>query len=81
MKTARYVGGPLDGQDVVKNHGRWSIYRSDDGHPIPPRAGDRQFCTGRGARHERHYAHQRRNGHDYYVHATAITAWNRAGLP
>jgi hypothetical protein len=56
-----YLGGPLDGQEA--SAGR-SLYRDNDGRPLPVQVGDREWCRGRGAR--QFYA--RRGAH--YVHAT-----------
>lgn len=77
MATARYIGGPLDGQEATHTGGRWPAYRDDNGHHLPVGQGDREFCTFAGRPLRRHYAHQTdRDGQHVYVHATVFDAWN-----
>lgn len=81
-KTARYFGGPLDGQTVERKTaaGTWAIYRDDDGTKITVAVGDREWIRAEPA--TRYYARQLewvQEGHRnvprvVYVHATA---WNR----
>ena len=83
MKTARYVGGPLDGQTVEKARGRWSIYRDDDGQQISTARGDKEFYAGPrlGRPVTRYYTHQERlipgtaESEDLYIHGTAWKSW------
>lgn len=40
--TAKFVGGPLDGETYVKDFGgRWPLYLDNEGDSIPARSGDR----------------------------------------
>lgn len=79
MRTALYIGGPLDGQHAEKSTpGRWPIYRDDDGNPILTRKGDREWhCLG--TEPTRYYTHQLTTKDsrlvDVYVHATAWLTW------
>lgn len=43
MKTGRYVGGPLDGQEAHSRNGVWCLYRDDAGRPIAAAQGDRHW--------------------------------------
>ncbi len=55
MKDVRYLGGPLDGQQAVKGHGKWSIYRTDTGAAMRVDAGDRVFgVMGSGSARRQH---------------------------
>lgn len=42
MASARFVGGPLDGQTVERRHGKWSAYLAEDGGKMTTTDGDRQ---------------------------------------
>lgn len=83
MRTARYVGGPLDGRTVEKTAGRWSVYRDDDGQQISTARGDKEFYSNprAGMPLTRYYHHQQnaRPGAlplgDLYIHASVWHDW------
>jgi hypothetical protein len=80
-----YIGGPLHGQVATRTGNRWSIYRDDEGKPIPAARGSREIC-GLTPRLRRFYAHQSYSAGvgllgSCYVHATTIRDWSRSGRP
>lgn len=71
----RYFGGPLDG--TASDRPARSVYRDDDGTPIPAARGDREWC-GVDVKPTRYYARQYapvNEGGFVYVHATAWDDW------
>lgn len=78
--TARFIGGPLDGQTATRTGSRWSSYRGEDGQPIPTAKGDREFYSyGVGGIRppRRYYRYAPDDGGHVYVHASAWPAWSR----
>lgn len=80
-KTATYIGGPLNGQQVQRRGSVWPIFRDDDGSPIRASKGDREWTYGPC---RRFYTRQRTptpNGEVcVYVHATAWHDWRHGEL-
>lgn len=60
--VAIFVGGPLDGQDVIKTNGRWCLYRTE--------AGD--SCKRIPATLDNLYVYQEHRGKYFYIHASVI---------
>jgi hypothetical protein len=69
---ARYIGGPLAG--LTQDGTPRSIYRDDDGQPIPAVKGYREWAWFR-KEPQRYYARQVWRGRVYYIHATAWRNW------
>lgn len=64
MRTARYVGGPLDGQTVTKEAGPFHDYHDDDGRPVNVHVGSGEHRAGR------FYRFERWRGQDLFVHGS-----------
>lgn len=57
--TPRYVGGPLDGQEVRRGRGPLALYRDADGSPVRTQTGDGW------ARRSEAPGHYQRDGRSY----------------
>lgn len=70
---AHLIGGPLAGNSITRNGGRWPAYLDDTGQRLATTTGDREFArTRRGQTGRRYYMFQRRDGKPVYVHLTGL---------
>jgi hypothetical protein len=72
--TTKYIGGPLDGQEATRTGTQWSIYRDDEGNPIPTPKGDREHLKP-GRLPQRFYARQTRGNGVCYVYGPILRQW------
>lgn len=75
-----YFGGPLDGQTATRTGTRWSIYRNEEGQPVPTARGDRDVIhrQNRGEDPRPLYVRQGVASGECYVHTSALDAWRRS---
>ncbi|MER5263072.1 hypothetical protein ABTZ99_13485 [Actinosynnema sp. NPDC002837] len=79
-RTATYLGGPLDGQQVSRTSGPFPLYRDDDGNPMNPRDGDRgllaHLADGAASFYTRRLVDADATTVTHaYVHTTALIGW------